>query len=88
MTSLPRPLLRAPIECKSVPFSAKQVQLCMLVSWLMSVKVHNVCVLYPEREGTRSYPALRVASVAHESVRRGVEPDLCSVSPGRVQTLQ
>jgi hypothetical protein len=25
--------------------------------------------------------------VAHESVRRGVEPDLCSVSPGRVQTL-
>jgi hypothetical protein len=27
------------------------------------------------------------ASVAHESVRPGVEPNLCSVSPGRVQTL-
>jgi hypothetical protein len=26
-------------------------------------------------------------SVAHESVRPGVEPDLCSVSPGRVETL-
>jgi hypothetical protein len=27
------------------------------------------------------------SSVAHDSVRRGVEPDLCSVSTGRVKTL-
>jgi hypothetical protein len=42
------------------------------------------------QQGNIPYPAVTsiyLTSVAHESVRRGIEPDLNSVSPGRVQTL-
>jgi hypothetical protein len=50
---------------------------------------HGQTVLIPECVCLLRAPAsLRHAtSVAHESVRRGIEPDLNSVSPGRVQTL-
>jgi hypothetical protein len=41
-----------------------------------------------EEHAKYSYIHLDMAfSVAHESVRRAIEPDLSSVSPGRVQTL-
>jgi hypothetical protein len=58
-----------------------------IFGFLISVLKGRTSDVVPPFESGPEATGLAAISVAHESVRRGIEPDLNSVSPGRVQTL-
>jgi hypothetical protein len=61
---------------------ASEVPSGSLGGWLVSLTLNK-----KKQETVGRRGANPRSSVVHDSVRRGVEPDLYSVSPGRVETL-